>query len=61
MQCQLCKHPLEAKTDRRKYCNDTCRGRAWQDERKRKLSAALAEAEMAIQKARQLLPGEILE
>ena len=55
MKCKWCNRPLEAKTDRREYCNDTCRGRAWQKDRKDKLSAALDEAERALREVRQML------
>ncbi len=55
MMCLWCGKPLEAKTPRRRYCNDACRSRALQKRRERELLAALDEAEHALRKARQVL------
>ena len=55
MMCLWCGKALEAKTSRRRYCNDACRSRAWQKRRERELSAVLDEADRALRKVRRVL------
>ncbi len=55
MKCLWCNKSLEGKTDRRQYCNDACRSRAWQQRREQELSASLDEAERALREVRQML------
>ncbi len=52
MRCLWCGKPLEAKTPRRRYCNNACRGRDWQKKRAGEVSAALEEIERAAAKIR---------
>ena len=58
MMCLWCGKPLEAKTPRRRYCNDACRSKAWQREREREVSAALGEIEAAAQRIRRVVGRE---
>ncbi len=58
MRCLWCGKALEAKTPRRRYCNDACRSRAWQKKKAGEVSAALGEIEAAAQRIRGVVGRE---
>lgn len=55
MTCQTCGKTLLEATTRRRFCNATCRARAWRRERAREVAEALDQAERALEKARRAL------